>query len=201
MGEVRLQPVSYAELSAIRHEVAVSECPEEYQSPEFLVVRYFGSYRTAAAGHRRPVHPRRGRGGAGGVVVLLDHPRLPGTGVPLGRQHGLDQPHRVGPGHPAALAAGGRSRRPVPGRPAVAAAGRVPGVVRRVAGGGVRPLPPEGEEHKRQLRGETRSGRTIRCRQTRPLIGFESTKLIAAAPAVYDRSPALPTALHYLATL
>jgi len=50
MSEVRLRPVTYAELSAIRHEVAVSESPQHH-SPKFLLIRYFGSYRDGAAGH------------------------------------------------------------------------------------------------------------------------------------------------------
>ena len=41
MGEVRLRPVTFSELSDLRHEVAVSEDPQEC-SPEFLVIRYFG---------------------------------------------------------------------------------------------------------------------------------------------------------------
>jgi hypothetical protein len=49
MDEVRLRTVTYAELSALRHEVAVSEAPR-FHSAEFLVVRYFGSYRDGGAG-------------------------------------------------------------------------------------------------------------------------------------------------------
>jgi hypothetical protein len=49
MDEVRLRTVTYAELSALRHEVAVSEAPK-FHSPEFLVIRYFGSYRDGGAG-------------------------------------------------------------------------------------------------------------------------------------------------------
>ena len=49
MAEVRLRPVSYAELSALRHEVAVADGPP-FQAAEFLVIRYFGSYRDGAEG-------------------------------------------------------------------------------------------------------------------------------------------------------
>ena len=49
MAEVLLRPVSYAELTGLRHEVAVADGPR-FQSPEFLVVRYFGSYRDGAEG-------------------------------------------------------------------------------------------------------------------------------------------------------
>jgi len=49
MDEVRLKPVTYAELSALRHEVAISEGPR-FQAPEFLVISYFGSYRDGASG-------------------------------------------------------------------------------------------------------------------------------------------------------
>jgi hypothetical protein len=41
--------VSYAELSALRHEVAVVD-GLRFQPPEFLVVRYFGSYRDGGEG-------------------------------------------------------------------------------------------------------------------------------------------------------
>lgn len=50
MSEVRLRPVSYSELSALRHKVAVSDCQPE-QTPEFLVIRYFGAYRDGATGY------------------------------------------------------------------------------------------------------------------------------------------------------
>jgi hypothetical protein len=49
MNEVRLRPVSYSELSALRHEVAISESAE-FEAKEFLVIRYFGSYRDGGAG-------------------------------------------------------------------------------------------------------------------------------------------------------
>jgi hypothetical protein len=49
MDEVRLRPVTYADLSALRHEVAISE-GAQFQPPEFLVIRYFGSYRDGSAG-------------------------------------------------------------------------------------------------------------------------------------------------------
>lgn len=51
MAEVMLRPVSYAELSDLRHEVAVADGPR-FQSPEFLVVHYFGSYRSGAEGEQ-----------------------------------------------------------------------------------------------------------------------------------------------------
>ena len=50
MDNVRLQPVTYAELSVLRHEVAVSKEPQHVQTPEFLVVRFSGVYRDGAAG-------------------------------------------------------------------------------------------------------------------------------------------------------
>ena len=49
MDEVRLRPVTYTELSAIRHEVLISEDPQ-FQAPEFLLIRYSGSYRDGASG-------------------------------------------------------------------------------------------------------------------------------------------------------
>ncbi len=49
MDDVRLRPVKYEELSALRHEVAVSEAPR-FHSPDFLVIRYFGSYRDGGDG-------------------------------------------------------------------------------------------------------------------------------------------------------
>jgi hypothetical protein len=49
MTEARLRPVTYAELSGLRHEVAVADGPP-FQPPEFLVIRYFGSYRDGAEG-------------------------------------------------------------------------------------------------------------------------------------------------------
>jgi hypothetical protein len=49
MTEVRLRPVTYSELSSLRHEVAVADSPP-FQAPEFLVIRYFGSYRDGAEG-------------------------------------------------------------------------------------------------------------------------------------------------------
>jgi hypothetical protein len=49
MDEVRLRPVTYTDLSAIRHEVAVSEAPQ-FRSPEFLVIHYTGSYRDGSEG-------------------------------------------------------------------------------------------------------------------------------------------------------
>jgi hypothetical protein len=49
MTGVRLRPVTYAELSGLRHEVAVADGPRSLV-PEFLVIRYFGSYRDGAEG-------------------------------------------------------------------------------------------------------------------------------------------------------
>jgi hypothetical protein len=49
MDEVRLRHVTYTELSALQHEVAISECPR-FHTPEFLVIRYSGSYRDGSAG-------------------------------------------------------------------------------------------------------------------------------------------------------
>jgi hypothetical protein len=50
MSAVRFRPVSYSELSALRHEIEISDCPSSL-SPEFVVVRYFGSYRDGGAGY------------------------------------------------------------------------------------------------------------------------------------------------------
>ena len=41
--------MTYADLSALRHEVAVADGPP-FRSPEFLVIRFFGSYRDGSAG-------------------------------------------------------------------------------------------------------------------------------------------------------
>lgn len=49
MGKARLRTVTYADLSALRHEVAVVD-GSEFQPPEFLVVRYFGAYRDGSEG-------------------------------------------------------------------------------------------------------------------------------------------------------
>jgi hypothetical protein len=49
MGDVRLRTVTYADLSALRHEVAVVD-GARFQPPEFLIVRYFGSYRAGSEG-------------------------------------------------------------------------------------------------------------------------------------------------------
>jgi hypothetical protein len=49
MSEVQLRPVTFAELSDLRHEVAVAD-GLPHQAPEFLIVRYFGTYRDGAAG-------------------------------------------------------------------------------------------------------------------------------------------------------
>jgi hypothetical protein len=49
MTDVRLRPVSYSELSSLQHEVAVADAPP-HQAPEFLVIRYFGSYRDGGEG-------------------------------------------------------------------------------------------------------------------------------------------------------
>jgi hypothetical protein len=49
MNEVKLRTVTYADLSALRHEVAISLAPK-LVNPEFLVISYFGSYRDGAKG-------------------------------------------------------------------------------------------------------------------------------------------------------
>jgi hypothetical protein len=49
MAEVRLRPVTFAELSDLRHEVAVAAGPR-FRAPEFLVIRYFGVYKDGSAG-------------------------------------------------------------------------------------------------------------------------------------------------------
>jgi hypothetical protein len=41
--------VTYADLSALRHEVAVVD-GQRFQPPEFLIIRYFGSYRDGSEG-------------------------------------------------------------------------------------------------------------------------------------------------------
>lgn len=48
MEQVTLKPVNYVELSALRHEIAVSEGATRV--PEFLVIRYFGKYRDGGVG-------------------------------------------------------------------------------------------------------------------------------------------------------
>jgi hypothetical protein len=48
-NEIRLRPVSYADLSSLQHQMLVFEAPE-WQTPEFLVIRYGGTYRAGAAG-------------------------------------------------------------------------------------------------------------------------------------------------------
>ena len=50
VDEVRLKPVTFEQLSALRHSVFVSESAGR-GSPEFLVVRYEGVYRDGGAGH------------------------------------------------------------------------------------------------------------------------------------------------------
>jgi hypothetical protein len=49
MSDVRLRPVTFEDLSAVRHEVWVSAA-ERFATPEFLVVRYVGAYRDGGAG-------------------------------------------------------------------------------------------------------------------------------------------------------
>ncbi len=50
MDEIRLTPVTFAELSSLRHETLTSET-RPFEVPEFLVIRYFGVYRDGSAGH------------------------------------------------------------------------------------------------------------------------------------------------------
>lgn len=49
MDEVRLRPVTLAELSDLQHEVAIAEGPW-FRPPDFLVIRYWGTYRYGSAG-------------------------------------------------------------------------------------------------------------------------------------------------------
>src|SRR5438067_50640 len=49
MDEVSLRPITLAELSGLRHEIAVAERPSG-RPPEFLVIRYSGEYRSGSAG-------------------------------------------------------------------------------------------------------------------------------------------------------
>jgi hypothetical protein len=49
MSEVQLRPVSYPELSSLRHEVAIADAPR-FHTPEFLVISFFGTYRDGAKG-------------------------------------------------------------------------------------------------------------------------------------------------------
>jgi hypothetical protein len=51
MHEIRLKPVTFEELSAVRHNVFVSEGVDR-DSAEFLVIRYEGVYRNGASGKR-----------------------------------------------------------------------------------------------------------------------------------------------------
>lgn len=49
MSDVRLRPVTFAELSNLRHEVAVAEGPR-HCAPDILVIRYVGTYRDGSEG-------------------------------------------------------------------------------------------------------------------------------------------------------
>ncbi len=49
MYEVRLRQVTLADLSDLRHEVAIAEGPW-FRPPDFLVIRYSGAYRYGSAG-------------------------------------------------------------------------------------------------------------------------------------------------------
>jgi hypothetical protein len=49
VDEVRLRPVTFAQLSDLRHETFTSE-ERPFDTPEFLVIRYFGAYRDGGAG-------------------------------------------------------------------------------------------------------------------------------------------------------
>jgi hypothetical protein len=49
MDEVRLRPVTLAELSGLRHETFTSE-QQPFLTPEFLVIRYTGAYRPGGEG-------------------------------------------------------------------------------------------------------------------------------------------------------
>lgn len=49
VDEVRLRPVTFAQLSDLRHETFTSE-ERPFDTPEFLVIRYFGAYRDGSAG-------------------------------------------------------------------------------------------------------------------------------------------------------
>src|SRR5881227_2973928 len=49
MNEIRLRPVTFAELSDLRHETLASE-QQPFLTPEFLVIRYIGVYRPGSAG-------------------------------------------------------------------------------------------------------------------------------------------------------
>jgi hypothetical protein len=50
VDDVRLRPVTFAELSGLRHETFTSG-ERAFVIPEFLVIRYFGAYRDGSAGH------------------------------------------------------------------------------------------------------------------------------------------------------
>jgi hypothetical protein len=49
MNEILLRPVTFADLSSLRHEMFTSD-QEPFLMPEFLVVRYFGRYRDGGEG-------------------------------------------------------------------------------------------------------------------------------------------------------
>jgi hypothetical protein len=49
MEEIRLRPVTLEELSGLRHETFTSE-ERPFATPEFLVIRYSGTYRDGSAG-------------------------------------------------------------------------------------------------------------------------------------------------------
>src|SRR5215472_6550625 len=49
MDEVQLRPVTLADLSDFRHEIAIAKGPRS-RTPDFLVIRYLGAYRYGSAG-------------------------------------------------------------------------------------------------------------------------------------------------------
>jgi hypothetical protein len=50
MGSFPLKRVSFADLSALRHETSISNAPST-RTPEFLVIAYHGVYQPGSAGH------------------------------------------------------------------------------------------------------------------------------------------------------
>jgi len=50
VGDIRLKPVTFEQLSNVRHSVFVSD-DAGFGTPEFLVIRYEGNYRPGGAGH------------------------------------------------------------------------------------------------------------------------------------------------------
>ena len=151
MTDVRLRPVTYAELSSLRHEVAVADGPP-FQSPELLVIRYFGSYRDGAAGEPDARYILAAAAAAReawwAYSTILDFRELTyrwGDNMEWVTRIGWDPGVRLD--WPLAIVVGDRCRDAL--RSLLHAS---TGALRRIARGGVCPLSRKAEEHKQQLR-------------------------------------------------